>query len=64
LALEPLDGDDVAAGADGITLEVHRNPAEALSDKDQALTHSQFEEIAKEVRLLERYMKEMKNELR
>jgi len=61
--IKPMSLASVAAGADGITLEVHRNPAEALSDKDQALTHSQFEEIAKEVRLLERYMKEMKDEL-
>jgi 3-deoxy-7-phosphoheptulonate synthase len=62
--IKPMSLASVAAGVDGITLEVHRNPAEALSDKDQALTHSQFEEIAREVRLLERYMKEMKNEPR
>lgn len=61
--IKPMSLASVAAGADGITLEVHRNPAEALSDKDQALTHSQFDEIAKEVRLLERYMKETKDEL-
>jgi len=61
--IKPMSLASVAAGADGITLEVHRNPAEALSDKDQALTHSQFEEIAKEVRLLERYMKERRDEL-
>ncbi len=56
--IKPMSLASVAAGADGITLEVHRNPAEALSDKDQALTHGQFDEIAKEVRLLERYMYE------
>ncbi|OPY14578.1 MAG: Phospho-2-dehydro-3-deoxyheptonate aldolase [Syntrophus sp. PtaU1.Bin005] len=61
--IKPMCLASVAAGADGITLEVHRNPPEALSDKDQALTHGEFDEIVKEVRLLERYMKEKKDAL-
>jgi len=35
----------IAAGANGIMLEVHPNPEEALSDADQALTIGKFNEI-------------------
>lgn len=46
----------VACGSDGLMLEVHRNPAEALSDKDQALTPTQFADITKDVRALRKFM--------
>ena len=36
----------VAAGADGIMVEVHPNPDEALSDGEQSLTLQQFSEMA------------------
>jgi 3-deoxy-7-phosphoheptulonate synthase len=39
-----------AAGADGLLIEVHPRPAEALSDGDQSVTPAQFEEIAAAVR--------------
>lgn len=35
----------VAFGCEGILIEVHHNPAEALCDKDQALNLEQFEEL-------------------
>lgn len=35
----------VAAGADGLLVEVHPNPPEAWCDADQALTPSEFEEL-------------------
>ncbi len=54
--IRPMCLASVAAGADGLILEVHRNPAEALSDKDQALTPPQFADIAKEVRELKAFM--------
>jgi chorismate mutase/prephenate dehydratase len=38
-----------AAGADGIIIEVHPNPEEALSDKDQALTFDDFAGITAEL---------------
>ena len=38
-----------AAGAHGLILEVHPNPPEALSDKDQALTFDDFREIVREL---------------
>jgi 3-deoxy-7-phosphoheptulonate synthase len=40
----------VAAGADGIIVEVHCNPAEALSDGPQALTPPMFDELMKTIR--------------
>jgi 3-deoxy-7-phosphoheptulonate synthase len=36
----------VAAGADGIMVEVHPNPNDALSDGEQSLTLEQFAEMA------------------
>lgn len=37
----------IAAGADGLILEVHPNPSKALSDGYQSLTFAQFEETMK-----------------
>ena len=41
----PLAFAAVAAGADGLIVEVHPNPAEALSDGDQSLTPAQFADL-------------------
>lgn len=46
----------VAAGADGIMVEVHVNPAEAICDKEQALTPEQFTAMMNHVRTLHRFM--------
>jgi 3-deoxy-7-phosphoheptulonate synthase len=46
----------VAAGADGLMIEVHHNPEEALSDKEQALTPDAFANLVKKVRYLYRYL--------
>jgi len=40
----------IAAGADGLILEVHPNPSKALSDGYQSLTFAQFEETMKSCR--------------
>ncbi len=40
----------VAAGADGLTIEVHPNPSEALSDGDQSLLPSEYSQLVKEVK--------------
>lgn len=39
-----------AAGADGIMIEVHNNPACALCDGAQSLTPAQFDEVSRKVR--------------
>jgi 3-deoxy-7-phosphoheptulonate synthase len=49
----------VAAGADGITVEVHINPEEALCDKEQALTPQQFSELMQRIRSLHQFMDSM-----
>ena len=46
----PLAKCAVAAGADGLMIEVHNNPACALSDGPQSLTFAQFDELAKELK--------------
>ena len=43
----PLSLAALAVGADGIIVEVHNNPKEALCDGHQALTFSQFEDLMK-----------------
>lgn len=47
--VEPLALAAVAAGADGLIIEVHNNPAKALSDGAQSLTPDQFDRVAKRV---------------
>jgi 3-deoxy-7-phosphoheptulonate synthase len=46
----------VAAGADGLIVEVHYNPAEALCDADQALTPAIFADIMQRLRPLKAFM--------
>lgn len=40
----------IAAGCDSIMIEVHPNPAEALSDGPQQLTPAQFTELVAQLR--------------
>jgi 3-deoxy-7-phosphoheptulonate synthase len=48
----PLARAGVAAGADGLIIEVHDHPERALSDGAQALTLEQYEHLANEVRAI------------
>lgn len=50
--IEQMSLASVAAGADGIIVEVHRNPSEALCDGDQSLTPSMFAGMMKKLRIL------------
>jgi 3-deoxy-7-phosphoheptulonate synthase len=45
----PMSRAAVAAGADGLIVEVHPNPAEAFSDGDQSLTPEMFRQLVQEV---------------
>lgn len=47
--VEPLAMAAVAAGADGLMIEVHNDPPHALSDGAQSLTPEQFDVVAKRV---------------
>ena len=48
----PMARAAVAAGADGLLVEVHPNPDRALSDGAQSLYPEQFERMMREVRLI------------
>ena len=48
----PMARAAVAAGADGLMVEVHHDPEKALSDGPQALLPHQFEEMMTQVRLI------------
>lgn len=46
----PLAKCAIAAGADGLMIEVHPDPARALSDGPQSLTFAQFEQLTAQLR--------------
>jgi 3-deoxy-7-phosphoheptulonate synthase len=46
----------VAAGADGMIVEVHHNPQEALCDADQALAPAMFADMMKRLRPLKSFL--------
>lgn len=55
--VEPLAMAAVAAGADGLIIEVHNDPPHALSDGAQSLTPRQFDRVSKKVLNLKSLMK-------
>ena len=57
--IEPMSLAAMASGADGILIEVHYNPCEALCDKDQALSPEMFSILMKKLRILRSCMKEI-----
>jgi 3-deoxy-7-phosphoheptulonate synthase len=54
--IERMSLASVAAGADGIMVEVHCNPGEALCDGDQSLTPEMFSAMMKKLRTLHECM--------
>lgn len=50
----PMARASIAAGADGIIVEVHHDPEHAKSDGAQSLYPSQFEQMMKEMRIIAR----------
>jgi 3-deoxy-7-phosphoheptulonate synthase len=52
----PLSRGAIAVGADGLIIEVHNNPAHALSDGMQSLYLHQFEQLMKEIGRLKQYL--------
>jgi 3-deoxy-7-phosphoheptulonate synthase len=48
----PMARAALAAGADGLLIEVHHNPDKALSDGAQSLYPDQFEQLMKELRMI------------
>lgn len=57
--IEPMSLAAMAAGADGIIIEVHCNPCEALCDKDQAMPPDMFVRLMKKLQVLRSCMNEI-----
>ena len=55
----PMSLAAMAAGADGVIIEVHYNPSEALCDREQAMPPDMFFQLMKKLRRLGACMKEM-----
>ncbi len=55
----PMSLAAVPAGADGLLIEVHHNPGEALCDADQALTPDRFETLMQQLRPLRAFIDNM-----
>ncbi len=53
--VKPMAIAAAAAGADGLMIEVHNNPAKALCDGPQSLTPAEFDEVAKAVFQIQKY---------
>jgi 2-dehydro-3-deoxyphosphooctonate aldolase (KDO 8-P synthase) len=58
--IEPLSRAGVAAGADGVFMEVHDRPARALSDGANALPLARFHPLARTLRDLGRFIRGLK----
>ncbi len=57
--IESMSLATIAAGADGIMIEVHYNPCEALCDKDQAMPPDMFTGLMKKLNVLRSIMNEI-----
>ncbi len=57
--IEPMSLAAMAVGADGIIVEVHNNPCEALCDKDQAMSPDMFSGLMKKLQMLHPCVKEI-----
>ncbi len=55
--IEPLALASIAAGADGLIIEVHNDPPHALSDGAQSLTPDQFDRIAARIQAADKALK-------
>ncbi len=62
--VEPMCLAATAAGADGLIVEVHYNPPEALSDKDQTMDPEMFARAAKKIRQLRAFMENLEKDNR
>ncbi|MBQ7514802.1 MAG: 3-deoxy-7-phosphoheptulonate synthase [Schwartzia sp.] len=54
--VKPMALAAVAAGADGLIMEMHPNPAKALSDGPQSLTPENYNDLMRDVKKLAKFM--------
>ena len=60
--IESMSLASMAAGADGIMIEVHHNPCEAICDKDQAMPPDMFTDLMKKLQVLRSSLNEINGE--
>ncbi len=58
--VKPMALAAIAAGADGLMMEVHPNPAKALSDGSQSLTPENYRDVMNGVKRLAKFIKDEK----
>ncbi len=56
--VRPMAFASIAAGADGLIMEMHPNPAKALSDGPQSLTPESYYEVMRGVKKLAKFMQD------
>ncbi|MBQ7199728.1 MAG: 3-deoxy-7-phosphoheptulonate synthase [Selenomonadaceae bacterium] len=56
--IKPMALAAIAAGADGLMMEVHPNPAKAMSDGSQSLTGEHYLDLMEGVRKLSKFMRD------
>ncbi len=56
--IKPMAFAAIAAGADGLMMEVHPNPAKALSDGSQSLTQEHYLDLMNGVKKIAKFMKD------
>jgi len=57
--IKPMSLAAVAAGVDGLIIEVHYKPETALSDREQQLNPTQFDDLMRDVLNLEKFMQNL-----
>jgi len=60
--IEPMSLAAVAAGADGLEIEVHIDPSQAMSDKDQQLSPEAFTRLMKKLAVMRRTILELSSD--
>ena len=58
--VRPMAFAAIAAGADGLMMEVHPNPAKALSDGPQSLTPEHYRQVMAGIKKLSKFMRDEK----
>ena len=56
--VKPMAFAAIAAGADGLMMEVHPNPTKALSDGPQSLTPEHYREVMNGIKKISKFMRE------
>ncbi|MBU0927805.1 MAG: 3-deoxy-7-phosphoheptulonate synthase [Spirochaetes bacterium] len=57
--IEPMSLAAVAAGADGLEIEVHIDPSQAMSDKDQQLSPDAFKRLMRKILIMRKTVQEL-----